>query len=308
MKPTTTLNINTINNLPLSIYSLVVRGDEHELLLGCGLWDRENMPHTNRVKNATPGIVLRVGMDDGKIITRSPELPNIVYPLVAIPGGKHFVGCRTGAAFILTDPAQLTVEHVGDFGGGVYGFAHSKSTGTFLIGGRDGTLFGLDENWQPKFTLKLANNRLWNFCLNRSEQILIAASYDKHIYAMHIDRQEVFIEQNLGGGSVTFVEMLQGGILACGCMGKTIKLLAIDEIISSFEVPDPVCFILEHPSGAGIFVTGYRGQIWLMDHVGNILDSFLLDSRENNPIWSMTIWDNQLVAAWANGTIRFFQL
>lgn len=101
-----------------AIYQIVDEGDGN-FLLGLGLWDRANEPHTLEVKNRTKGQVVRIDNKDN-ILGRSPELSNIIYQLMPIDNERIFVGCRNGELLYLNH--DLYIRNLIDF----------KSTGLYF--------------------------------------------------------------------------------------------------------------------------------------------------------------------------------
>lgn len=314
MKVLAEFDVNQVNQQALgarvSIYSLLAENHlgYQTFLVGCGLWDRENQPHTRQVKDATPGIVLRVN-ETGEIINQSERLDNIVYPLIERPWCGDldlFVGCRTGFAYWMD--RELRAVPFLRFDQGIYGVECSNQHKAILIGTRNGSLFRLDDqSWSQIFT-KVAQDRLWNLCLDKDDQLVWSSCYNGRLYLIDFFSGQVIFDQHLGAGATTLVTWLPNETLAVGCMGKKICLLRYRKVIQVIDVEDPVCFIADLPDKGLFYATGYRGQIWVFDYQGRLVDQFTLDSRENNPIWiGQTLGPNQVVLAWANGMIRVIQ-
>ncbi len=313
MKIIDSLDINALNRDALgttvSIYSLLpVAGGG--FLVGCGLWDRENMPHSNAVKDATSGIVLRVD-SAGKILVTSFKLANIVYPLIPGPWGGMFVGCRTGAAYLMDE--NLQVRPLGVFGRGVYGVAVCPPLDRFLVGGRDGTLYVFSRGCESVPVLErthpVSDDRLWNLCLDHDPRFVWASSYNGKLFRVDVATGATVLSMHLGAAATTLIETLSNGLLAVGCMGKCIKLLRRDSVVGSIPVESPVCFVADLPDRGQFLATGYRGQIWIFDYDGTLVDSMEADSRENNPVWNVQRPETGVIApAWANGTVRLIEL
>jgi outer membrane protein assembly factor BamB len=306
------IDINRMNQEELgssaSIYALLDEGNT--FLAGCGLWDRENMPHTRAVKDATPGVVFRVEKKTGKVVGRTEPLANIVYPLVDNPRGAGcFAGCRTGDAYLIG--ADLSARHLGSFGQGVYGVEYSAKLDRFLVGGRDGTLYVLDRDWQTVQTVAVADDRLWNLHMDWDDQSVWATCYNRHLYKVDILSGEIPVNMDLGAGSVTYLERLANGMMAVGCFGKKIFLLQDGRIVDEIPVESPVCFLRDLPHRGLLVATGYRGQVWVLNYQGVLQDKFLLDTKENNPVWTGTQWagePDRMAFAWANGIIRVLEI
>lgn len=303
------LNLNAVNRETLgtsiSIYSLLVANNS--FLIGCGLWDRENMPHSNKVKNRTPGIVFDIDGQTGVIKKVTKKLANIVYPLVHGPWGSYFVGCRTGAAYLMD--GDLGVRELGSFGRGVYGVAYSSSLDRFLIGGRDGRLYCLDRSWKLVALHQISDNRLWNLCLDHNDQFVWGSSYNGRLFKIHVLTGKIVCQEHLGAGATTLIAWLENGLLAVGCFGRCVKLLQGEHVVSSISVESPICFLLDLPERKQFLATGYKGQAWIFNYAGEQQDVFLLDSRENNPVWiGDRLAGGKIVLAWCNGTIRILKL
>lgn len=313
MKIIDCLDINALNRGALgtsvSIYSLLPV-DGGGFLVGCGLWDRENMPHSNAVKDATPGIVLRVDRT-GRILVTSFKLANIVYPMIPGPWGGMFVGCRTGAAYLMDE--NLQVRPLGVFGRGVYGVAFCAPLDRFLVGGRDGTLYvfirGSELMPVLERTHAVSDDRLWNLCMDHDQRFVWASSYNGKLFRVEVASGATVFETHLGAAATTLIETLSNGMVAVGCMGKCIKLFRSDHVVATVPVSSPVCFVADLPDRGQFLATGYRGQIWLFDYDGKCVDSLEADSRENNPVWNVQRVGTAVIApAWANGTIRQLEL
>jgi outer membrane protein assembly factor BamB len=294
----------------LSLYSLLTEDGGSRFLVGCGVWDRERMSHTNAVKDETPGVVLAINRN-GRILARSELLANIVYPLVRLPWGGVFVGCRTGAMYVL-DPASplCAMEEKGTLGGGIYGVASMQSGALFLLGTRDGFLHGFEAPWQHVFSMRVSDDRLWNLCMDPDCVHVWASSYNGKLFCINLITQEIAWEQHLGAGAVTYIASLQSGMMAVGCMARCVKLFRGTEEVMSITVPSPVCFVQDLPVQWRFLATGYRGEIWVFDDNGKCVDEFTLDSRENNPIWIAQPVESptRIAFAWANGVIRIIDL
>ena len=306
------IDVNSVNREKLgssvSTYSLLDDGDT--FLLGCGLWDRENMPHSNAIKNATPGIVLRVLKEKGEIVGKTAQLGNIVYPLIVNPSGSgYFAGCRTGDAYLVQ--ADLTVAHLGSYGEGVYGVEYSHTLGRFLIGGRDGVLYIFDRDWQIVCTVAVSDDRLWNLHMDRDGRSVWATSYNRRLYRVDIASGEILVNMDLGAGALTYLQWLANGELAVGCFSKKIFLLCDGKVTREILVESPVCFLRNIPHCGMLVATGYRGQVWLFNYNGVLQDKFLLDTKENNPVWVGVFsasQPNQMIFAWANGIVRVMEI
>lgn len=293
----------------LSIYALLVENRGESFLVGCGLWDRERELHTSAVKDKTPGLVVRVN-SVGVITDISPELENIVYPTVASPWGGVFVGCRTGAMYLL-DPTRdgLPVKPLGYGNGGIYGVAYAVHHDWMLLGMRDGTLVAYDRKWNSVWTLSVSDDRLWNLCVDPDGEHVWASSYNRRLYRIHVGEQRVVEVRDLESGAVTFVASLSDGSLAIGCMGRCIHLFRGDAV-QRISVASPVCYISDVPRLQRFLATGYKGEVWSFAYNGTLIDTFALDSRENNPIWigQQCGLDTQVAFAWANGVIRILDV
>jgi len=289
----------------VSVYSLIP--EPKGFLVGCGLWDRVNMPHSNEVKNATPGAILRVDQQ-GHLIEMSPELANIVYPLTTDPWGDLFVGCRTGAFY--TMDLCLSTTHRGDVGNGVYGIEHSRSLNRFIIGGRKGTLFQFDSSWKLMASTPVSADRLWNICLDWDDRFLWATSYNGFLFKIDLLNGQVVHTSHQGAGGLTYVRRLSTGELVIGCFAKQLQILQGTRLRQRIQTDSPVCFIEDLPHLGVLVATGYKGQIWVFDYNGRLLDSFLGDAKENNPIWIATRCGSPstMAFAWANGIIRVIDL
>jgi len=300
-------NVNAVNQTNLSIYSLLVSENTEILYIGCGLWDRENMPHTNFVKNKTPGGVFQINSRNGRIIHSTKNLENIVYPLVPSPWKGFFIGCRTGAAYHMN--YDMKVQQIGSYGEGIYGVTYSPSLEQFIIGGRNGKLYCLNKQWYTLHEFLVANNRLWNLCLDYDDTYVWVSSYNKRLYKVHVPTGRIVFEENLGSGAITFSSLLSDGTLAIGSMGKKINLLKSEKVIRTIQVKSPVCFLIDIPELKYFLATGYKGQVWVFDYDGEKVDELLMEVRENNPIWiGQAIQDGRCVLAWANGDIRMIQI
>ncbi|MBU0979822.1 MAG: hypothetical protein KJ709_03375 [Nanoarchaeota archaeon] len=88
-----------------AIYHIADEGDG-SILLGLGLWDRVNEPHTLQVKNRTMGQVVRVSEED-EILVRSTELSSIVYQVIPVCDERIFVGCRDGTSYFLNPDLSM---------------------------------------------------------------------------------------------------------------------------------------------------------------------------------------------------------
>ncbi len=307
MKVLNEFDVNQVNRKVLgtsvSIYSLINELESQTHLIGCGLWDRENMPHSNAVKNFTPGIVFRVSNQTGAIQASSPTLNNIVYPMVPNPWGHLFVGCRTGAAYLMDQ--NLKVDPIGSYGTGIYGVAYSQLLDLFLIGGRNGRLYAFNSNWELVKEFQVSDDRLWNLCMDTDNQHVWSSSYNHRLFKIDLKGEQVEWQEKIGRGATTLINWLENGLLAVGCMFKSILLLYGFDVIQSIPVDSPVCFVMDLPGTGTFFATGYKGQIWRFDYAGRLVDEFILDSRENNPIWiAQPDSQNNMVFAWANGAIR----
>jgi hypothetical protein len=280
---------------------------DNSILIGCGLWDRENLPHSNFIKDTTPGIVCRLERESGKILEKSDPLSNIVYPLVHAPWGGYFVGCRTGAAYLMFD--DMETKYIGSYGRGVYGIAYSRHLDRFIIGGRDGTLYSLGRDWLIAGKRQVADNRLWNLCLDEDEHFLWSSCYNGRIMKINIDKGRTVFKRHLGCGATTLICRLGRGRMAVGGMKGKIAILFNGLIERIIDVESPVCFIDKLPGQEIYFATGYRGQIWFFDYRGRMLDSFVLDAKKNNPIWiAQEYGPGHFAFAWANGIIRVFRV
>jgi hypothetical protein len=311
MKVLNTFDVNKINAAALggkiSIYSLLVNHDADSMLIGCGVWDRENMPHTNPVKDATPGKVLQISSRHGAMMGQTTALQNIVYPLVRLPWGNYFVGCRTGAMYLMDD--RLHVQPLGTAGGGVYGVALSPMLDRFFIGARNGNLYSYDQDWHQHDDFTIADDRLWNLCLDHDQRFVWSACYNRQLYKINLTNGQIVWQQDLGIGATTIVSRLSNGLLAVGALNFKIALLENETLQRIIPTASPVCYLMDLPAKQSFVATGYKGQIWLYDYDGKLTDEFTLDNRENNPIWiAQPQSPETIVFAWANGTIRIIQV
>ncbi len=299
-------NIPAINNRPISIYALLMDGET--MLLGCGLWDRKTQEHSMEIKNATPGMVLRVGMD-GKIISQSPQLDNIVYPLIRSPWGGLFAGCRTGAGYFV-DVALHAIK-AGDFGGGIYGISSSRSMKGILLGCRNGQLVAIDAAGRPMVVTTTSANRLWNLCPDpSSDHIVWASSYEGVLRKIDAYRSRITYERPFGPGALTLICRLQGDMLAVGSLKKKIHLLTrFGQPQKEISVLGGICFIADLPELENFYATDHDGRIYRFDYEGTLLDRFDGDVSRNNPIWiAQSSGPGRLIAAWANGIVRELSL
>lgn len=311
MKVLKAFDLNRINAFmmgnKISIYSLLIDEQNDSMLVGCGIWDRENQPHTNTVKDATPGKVLRISSRHGRIMGQTVNLPNIVYPLIRLPWGHYFVGCRTGAALTMNE--KLSTNQIGSFGRGIYGVLHYAKLNKFFIGGRDGKLYIFDHLWKLEKSIQIASDRLWNLCADPDHRYLWSSCYNKKLYKIDSVSGEIVWQEDLGIGATTLVCALANGQLAVGGMNFKIALLNDGVIRQTISTPSPVCFVMDLPESKSFVVTGYKGQIWLFNYQGKLIDEFVSGSRENNPIWIVqSLAPDTAVFAWANGTIGTIQL
>ncbi len=311
MKILTTMDVSAAHERmfgrKLSIYALLAEPDG-TMLVGCGLWDRERMLHTNAVKDVTPGLVLRIDLATRNIIGVGRPLANIVYPVVRAPLKGVFVGCRTGAMYLLDD--QLGAHRIGSFGGGVYGVAHLPQLDRFFIGGRDGTLGMFGPDFLPERVTRVSDDRVWNLCPDPDGRHLWASSYNGRLFKINAAEGSVTWQADLAAGVVTLIANLSNGLRAVGCMGRSVKLFHDTELVRSIPVPSPVCFVMDLPTSNRLLATGYRGELWVFDRDGAMTDSFVLDTRENNPVWIVQPFGDgdRVAAGWANGVVRVLDL
>lgn len=298
-------DIPAINSRLISIYAMLV--EDNGLMLGCGAWDRKRQEHSMEIKNATPGMVLRVN-GDGRVVAETLPLGNIVYPLVRLTGDKLFIGCRTGAAYFMDN--NLQASFLGSFGEGIYGVADKPDLGRLLLGGRNGVLSVLNSEGLLLSQFSTPANRLWNLCPDKSNKNHVwASSYNGTLYKLDILTGEIVAAREFGPGAVTLISWLSNGTLAVGSLKKKILLLNPDgRLIKPVPAQGGVCFLGDLPESQAFYATDHDGRVWILDYDGRVLDRFDQDTERNNPIWiAEAIAGRKIVFAWANGVIRILK-
>lgn len=156
-----------------AIYS-IIKESSNTFLLGLGLWDRENEPHTQIIKDQTPGQVVRIDSDN-RILAKSPELNNIIYQLQPLDDGRVFVGCRDSNTYYLNH--DLTVNRKINIPcGGLY-FWHKKGNNIIATMRSGGLIyFNLEDDSCDVLPLVNSNVRMWALLLDGEN--IICGSYD----------------------------------------------------------------------------------------------------------------------------------
>ena len=294
-------DIPKINRRPVSIYSMLIEKDG--LLLGCGAWDRRKQEHSLEIKNATPGMIVRTDWS-GRVVAETPQLGNIVYPLIRSPWSGLFVGCRNGDAYFMD--GSLKCQRIGSFGRGVYGIAFSKSLDRLLVGGRNGTLYLLNSAGTITARWPTPANRLWNLCPDVTcDRFVWASSYDGILYKLDALTGDIVLARDLGPGALTLLCWVNDNVLAAGSLKKRIYLLSRSgELVREIPTLGGVCFIGKLPDYQGFYATDYEGRVWIADYQGNVRDLFEKNVERNNPIWIVLPWESRrIICAWASGAI-----
>ena len=289
-----------------ALYSIIDEKNGN-FLLGLGLWDRVNSPHTLEVKNRTKGQVVRVDRDDA-ILARSPDLSNIIYQLMPIDDERIFVGCRSGELLYLNN--DLSIQRTIDFKStGLYFWVRDRNKIVATM--REGAVLFLNLETENAEVLQVVSPSVRMWSIIGDEERYIAGSYKGDVALIENKQLTKLIKVSENPSSIWTIDNFDNKYYVGTARGE---LFAFDKNLESK--------VLVYRNQTSICCTAQlnKDQIAIGDLKGGIhivgMDGCVI--HHNNPLIETpanTVWwitldheDCLLRAAYSNGQMKTFRL
>jgi hypothetical protein len=303
-------NVRTIQT-PGALYS-VIPEESGNFLLGLGLWDRENAPHSQEVKNQTPGQVVRVNQA-GEIIASSPLLDNIIYQLQPIETGIILVGCRNSNFYFLNE--DLSINRKLDLpGNGLYFWNWHKPILTATM--RAGALMFLDLRDNSFEILQIVDPEVRMWALASDPQQIVCGSYNGDL-ALVRNRQLVkkIAVSPTRRNAVWAIEHWQDGYFVGTASGEIFyfnRELEEQSLLHQNQAGGRNSGITSVMKlGDQLLFGDLHGNLHLFNPDGSVIDFDLaLPDKTTNTIWWLApdVSAGQVLAAHCNGSLDTYQL
>ncbi len=289
-----------------AIYQIIDEGDGN-FLLGLGLWDRANVKHTRKIKDATPGQVVRVDSEDN-VTARSPELSNIIYQLMPVDNQKIFVGCRSGELAYL-NREDLTLNRHLDFNStGLYFWLRDGNTLVATM--REGAVLFYDLETDAAEVLPVVDPKVRMWPIVQDGERLVTGSYRGDL-ALIKDREVTKRTNILGGGAAWTLDVFADRYLVGTAKGKVIaydRNLENPEIVFQNETAITATAIANDQQ---MIIADLDGNIHVWNGNGNVISHMHpTEEKVKNTVWWVTLdHQNRLMrAAYSNGQMKTFGL
>lgn len=289
-----------------AIYQIIDEGSG-SFLLGLGLWDRANEPHTLEIKNRTKGQVIRVDEDDN-ILDESPELSNIIYQLMPIDNERIFVGCRNGELQYLNQ--DLSLRKKIDFENkGLYFWVRDNNTIVATM--REGGILFYDIDTEKTEIVKVVDPSIRMWPIAKDGNRYITGSYKGHLAILEDRKVIKKIKVDEKTCALWTVDRFDDKYLVGTSKGD---IFTFDNNLENRELVYKNKYSITSTAILGpeqIAVADLKGNIYLLDSNGNVISyEHPVKEKTDNTIWWMTPdLDKDLMrVAYSNGQMRTFRL